>query len=226
VRRPPVLALPDEHGNIATALAYVLAHLTDRRARLLDLGCRFGSLLANLHLRGFGHVYGLDVDADALHRGQTAYPDIAPRLAVFDGKNIPFGCSELDTVTMFDVFEHLIEPDHVLGEVRRVLRPGGRLLFQTPNLLINVPWEIIKSRSLTLWRSYHGNVRTLWALKGDLRRAGFRNIAIDRVGVVADHNIDKVRRAIGRMGLPVLPALQRLPLALYPNFYGVCVSGA
>jgi SAM-dependent methyltransferase len=48
-------------------------------------------------------------------------------------EHLPFdgGCFDLVTANM--VVEHLDNPEVVLGEIRRVLRPGGRFLFHTPN---------------------------------------------------------------------------------------------
>jgi len=57
---------------------------------------------------------------------------------------------------MFDVIEHIpnIE-DFLKGQVYRVLKEKGIFVFQTPNKIINIPWEIINQRSLTKWKKYH-----------------------------------------------------------------------
>jgi SAM-dependent methyltransferase len=39
-----------------------------------------------------------------------------------------------DTVCMIDVIEHMIEPIFVMNEIYRVIRPGGRLIINTPNI--------------------------------------------------------------------------------------------
>lgn len=45
-----------------------------------------------------------------------------------------FAPASFDLVLLIDVIEHLYDPDHVIDEVRRVLRPGGVLALVTPNL--------------------------------------------------------------------------------------------
>ena len=45
-----------------------------------------------------------------------------------------FPAASFDLVLLIDVIEHLYDPDHVMDEVRRLLRPGGVLALVTPNL--------------------------------------------------------------------------------------------
>lgn len=47
---------------------------------------------------------------------------------------IPLDADSVDVVVLIPVIEHLIEPIGVLREIRRVLRPGGRLIMDTPNI--------------------------------------------------------------------------------------------
>jgi SAM-dependent methyltransferase len=50
-------------------------------------------------------------------------------------ERLPFDDNTFDEVLLNEVFEHLrIDPIHTLQEVRRVLRPNGRLWLSTPNL--------------------------------------------------------------------------------------------
>jgi len=49
-----------------------------------------------------------------------------------DATSIPFGDSVFDAVFIFDVLEHVDEESKALAEIRRVLRPGGKLLVTVP----------------------------------------------------------------------------------------------
>ncbi len=57
----------------------------------------------------------------------------APKKIKADGEALPFASDSFDMVLCEHVFEHLERPGAVLAECARVLRPGGRLLFLTPN---------------------------------------------------------------------------------------------
>lgn len=50
----------------------------------------------------------------------------------YDGKKFPFGDSEFDSVVTNQVLEHVFNPDEFLGEINRVLKPGGKLLLTAP----------------------------------------------------------------------------------------------
>jgi SAM-dependent methyltransferase len=48
--------------------------------------------------------------------------------------SLPNQDGTVDLVVMSEVLEHLLDPDHALDEIQRVLKPGGLLVLTTPNL--------------------------------------------------------------------------------------------
>lgn len=217
--------LPDEHGNIGASLDYVLGQALPKTARILGVGCHFGSLLENLRRRGYRNVMGIDVVKEFITTGKAAYPKLAPALKAYNGHRIPLAKDSVDAVLMFDVIKHIPDVDRFLEEeVYRVLKPGGRFIFQTPNKLINIPWEIINTRSLTAWRSYHMSLQTYPSLRRLLQQAGFSSVVIERTTVLTPYKLEKVRRKAGVPGLVVLHILERLPMHLTPNLWGHAVK--
>ena len=73
-------------------------------------------------------LVGLDPELDALRR----HAGIRLRVCG-NGMSLPFAGETFDLVTANMVVEHLAEPDDQFREVARVLRPGGRFVFHTPN---------------------------------------------------------------------------------------------
>jgi 2-polyprenyl-3-methyl-5-hydroxy-6-metoxy-1,4-benzoquinol methylase len=209
-----------EQGNIEASVAYFVRFAFDRSVRVLDVGTRFGSFLYRLGQLGYSDTAGADVDAEALATGRKSYPGLAERLLHFDGTRLPFDGEEFDVVTAFDVIEHIPDVPAFLQEIKRVLRPNGFFLFQTPNIFTNVPKEVIYTRSLTRWRTFHCSLQTLGSLRQRLDEAGFREVKIEKQPICTDFNLSQVRQHLGPIGPVILRGLQRLPLALYPNFWG------
>jgi SAM-dependent methyltransferase len=100
-----------------------------RDLRILDAGCGAGG--DALFLRRYGQVVGLDFAEEALRLGATRLPGVLARGSVME---LPYADASFDLVTSFDVLYHRGVPDEgvALAEVRRVLRPGGRLLLRLP----------------------------------------------------------------------------------------------
>ena len=49
-----------------------------------------------------------------------------------DGNHLPFANESFDTVMTVEVLEHVPDPDHMVGEMTRVLKRGGRMLLTVP----------------------------------------------------------------------------------------------
>lgn len=79
-------------------------------------------------------VYGIDLD----WTGLKAHPEISNKI-FGDLAALPFRDEAFDVVSANMVAEHLPEPKKVLRGVHRVLRPGGKFIFHTPNFLV---WTI------------------------------------------------------------------------------------
>ncbi len=101
----------------------------------LDLGCGHQMLppwrLEAEHklVARAGRVVGLDYDGPSLYDHMSL-----TLLTRGDASRLPFPDRSFDLVTANMVVEHLADPDAQFREIRRVLRPGGRFLFHTPNL--------------------------------------------------------------------------------------------
>lgn len=95
--------------------------------RLLDLGAGAG-IVAAMNFKGVvAHVSGVDLD----HR--VASNPFLDEGKVSDAGEIPYPDASFDIVISDNVMEHLDHPEEVFREISRVLRPGGKLLFKTPN---------------------------------------------------------------------------------------------
>jgi SAM-dependent methyltransferase len=99
-----------------------------RGKRVLDLGCRSGALTR--HFLDGNTVVGLDVDPSALEKAASL--GIEPVQANVE-EPLPFEDASFDAVVAGELFEHLQFPDALVGEIRRVLRPGGVLAGSVPN---------------------------------------------------------------------------------------------
>jgi ubiquinone/menaquinone biosynthesis C-methylase UbiE len=97
----------------------------------LDLGCGDGRFTGLLAAAGAQPV-GADVAEAALCRARATHPEIEFVLAPVSGA-LPLQDSAFDVVWASEVIEHVADTARWLSEVRRVLRPGGRLLLTTPN---------------------------------------------------------------------------------------------
>jgi SAM-dependent methyltransferase len=96
--------------------------------RILDLGCRSGAL-TRVYAPG-NEVVGLDADRTALAQAaelgiETVWADAEEPL--------PFDDVSFDVVVAAELLEHLREPERVVAEAARVLRPGGTIAGSVPH---------------------------------------------------------------------------------------------
>lgn len=99
--------------------------------RGLDLGCGDG-LLTRIVLQEVGarELVGIDPDADEV--AQARLLGIYSSVHVAPGDNVPEAAASFDWALSNSVLEHIPEIDAVLAEVARLLRPGGKFIFNVP----------------------------------------------------------------------------------------------
>jgi len=96
--------------------------------RVLDLGCRDGALTL-AYLDG-NEVVGVDADREAL--AEATKLGIETRWADLD-QPLDFPDAGFDVVVAGELLEHLRDPQRLVAEIRRVLRPGGIFVASVPN---------------------------------------------------------------------------------------------
>lgn len=104
----------------------VMQRAHDRAGRpglLIDFGCGPGRWTRFFMDRGWKAIC-IDIDASSLSRAQAANPDAQCILSTRELRRLPAGDGEVGLVLCIGVYR-MLESDWFLGEVRRVLKPGG-----------------------------------------------------------------------------------------------------
>jgi SAM-dependent methyltransferase len=113
----------DEHVRFD---ALIRRYLTPEAA-VLDAGAGRGVMYPYDYRERVTRMAGADTDPAVVENANLT------DAAVADLASLPYGDAEFDLVFSKYVFEHLERPVAVMRELRRVLKPGGRLLIHTPN---------------------------------------------------------------------------------------------
>jgi SAM-dependent methyltransferase len=102
--------------------------------RVLEIG--FGSGLTFLNLsQMYRHIFGLDLTADVKRVSEVfAAQGIATDLRQGNVLDMPYPDGHFDTVLLISILEHLKPQEQMsaFAEIRRVLRPGGQVVYGVP----------------------------------------------------------------------------------------------
>lgn len=105
----------------------LLASAIPKGSKILEIGPG-PSNATSRHLATIGEVTGLDPDPEAKEN------DALASCALLSGSRYPFDDASFDACVSNYCIEHVPDAAEHLGEVARVLRPGGVYVFRTPNL--------------------------------------------------------------------------------------------
>ena len=145
---------------IQTFVERIRARMKTSNPRILDVGCGTG---ANLKMLGLlGQAEGVDISDQAVEYCKRRGLGSVKLGAIED---LPYEDQSFDIITALDVLEHLDDDVAGLQEMRRVLRPDGRLLLFVPAFMFL--WGVQDDVS------HHRRRYRLPALKKLLEEGGF-----------------------------------------------------
>lgn len=196
---------PDQK-NVNAALVDVLSPNSGQQ--LLEVGCGVGSLcrLVAPGVAPNGKITGVDISADfvSFAQEQIIHTDFSSYIqwGVCQAEFLPFIDARFDGVLAARLLLHVLNPKHVLSELKRVVRPGGRVVvmdwdFETVTIDHS---DRNLTRRVLHWRcDHHGgnnwSGRKLWKL---MKTTGLVNVQIFPYVSFATNENDSLTRSIFR----------------------------
>ena len=120
--------LDEEHRRTkARKILAVLRHFLGRSdlngLSVVDIGCSAG-FIADEMARAGADTVGLDIDVPGLARAHRRFGGHV-RFVCAAGERMPLPDESIDVVVFNHIYEHVVDPDAVIADIRRVLRPDG-----------------------------------------------------------------------------------------------------
>ncbi|MDD9967603.1 MAG: methyltransferase domain-containing protein [Myxococcales bacterium] len=170
--------------------------------RVLDVGSHCGVFLKVAEERGID-ITGVEPSRWAVDaaRQLTSQPIVHGTVADLPPQTRPF-----DVVTMWDVLEHLYDPEAELRRIGAVLKPGGTLMLST--LMIDNWFPRLMGRSWPWLMDMHLYYFTQGSLADMLGRAGFR--IVESRSYCHIITLDYLMTKLGSLGVPGVESLGRL----------------
>lgn len=124
---------PPKKESVAI-LDVLLPRMSEGPARILDVGCGYGSALENFRALGHSELYGLEPSDRRARVARDAGFSVAHRTAesMLDDPIIQRGVP-FDVIYSWHAFEHVFDVRRALGNAVRALRPGGLLFICVPH---------------------------------------------------------------------------------------------
>jgi ubiquinone/menaquinone biosynthesis C-methylase UbiE len=112
------------HTHISTYIRSALP----KGGKLLDIGCGTG-LFVERYIEAGGSAIGLDISRKMIEQARRRC--IACEYTIGTGEKIPFCDNSFDAVSSLLVFSYVKDPETMLNEAYRVLKPGGKISICT-----------------------------------------------------------------------------------------------
>ena len=149
-----------------------------RGRTVLEVGCGAGVDLARF-ARGGANVTGVDLAASAIElaKANFAQQGLQGTFEVADGEHLPFSDNSFDVVYAHGVVQYTADPQRLVSECRRVLKPGGQAIFQVYN---RISWLNALSKLMKVGLEHDDAPVLLKFSAGEFRRllSGFKSVRI------------------------------------------------
>jgi SAM-dependent methyltransferase len=180
-----------EPREVPAAEAHFLARLLSfgDSGRLLDVGCGRGRWLAYIREHSKFEVEGIEPSEAAAEYARSAR-GLAARTGDIVSAGYPDGA--FDVVYLRNVLEHVAEPGELLGEIRRIMKPGGICAVHVPNdsSVTNILKRVLYRAGLTkefgaLFFPLHVTGFTPDSLVSLFRDSGFSTAGMETIAKVS-----------------------------------------
>ncbi len=149
------------HAYYYARIERLVGSLVPPGARVLDVGCGLGDLLATLHSPG---SVGIDLSPRVIELARARHPGLDLRVCDVEADPLPEG--PFDVVLLSDSVGHLDDVQRALENVRLLLAPDGRIVLTYHNFL----WEPLLDLGERL------GAKTRWPRQNWLSGADVRNL--------------------------------------------------
>jgi SAM-dependent methyltransferase len=124
-------------AKIVAVVRHALGVETLDGLRAVDVGCSAGFIADELALAGAA-TSGVDIDEPGLKKARARFGErVDFRLA--RGEDLPFEDASVDVAVLNHIYEHVVDPEAVVADIHRVLRPGGVLY-----LGVGHRWQVLE----------------------------------------------------------------------------------
>lgn len=141
--------------NFEAVCRHLSALEVDKIHDVLELGCGIGGVSASLAQEYGMNVFGTDYDPQQIAVAKQMYAERDNlHFQTEDASGLSFAEESFDLVIAQYMFHHVAAWDSAAGEIARVLRPGGYLLwtdFSYPRAAVRVLRPIVKQYGLYTW---------------------------------------------------------------------------
>ena len=157
----------------------IFRHLPDRQSRVLDIGCASGGLLRRLKDLGYTELLGMDQSPSS---AELARRLAGVRVTNSDLKEIAREEQPFDLLVQVGVLEHIRDVEGALTVMDSLLRPGGLIYFEVPDVTGFTEWPGAPFQQFSI---EHVNFFSSQSLASLMARRGFE--ALDVIRTSRDH---------------------------------------
>jgi SAM-dependent methyltransferase len=165
--------------------------------RIIDVGYGPGLLVHDLatEVGPEGHVLGVDTSLPMLQLAERRCADL-PQVELIEGdaENLPADNETFDAVACIQVLLYIADVDRVLEEMRRVLKPGGRIVVMETDwrgAVLNSTAPMLTDKMMAAWDQSVPSPNLPTRIGPLLRRRGFAAVRVEAIPILSTSYVEK-----------------------------------